>query len=155
MPQNAEAIRIGARSPYSVLSAKTLTEDGLLQAALRMSQKFFVSTSNILMINMSLVNQMIDTHAPLELGLNGHLLVQDLMSVHLIRRKTGSVIISFHPSLDKPTTTAPYLFDRIRFAGKRWETPSNTEDNSSHLSQDNLFIGKISSRDPLTLPLCF
>lgn len=47
-------------------------------------------------------------------------LVLDLLSVHLIRRRHGSTIISFHPSLNLPTTTAPYLHERIRFAGKSY-----------------------------------
>ena len=44
-------------------------------------------------------------------------LVLDFLSVHLIRRADSSVIISFHPTLDHPTTKADYLHDRIRFAG--------------------------------------
>ncbi|KJA25334.1 hypothetical protein HYPSUDRAFT_37835 [Hypholoma sublateritium FD-334 SS-4] len=62
--------------------------------------------------------QMIDPHAPLFLYSNRRLLVLDLLSVHLIRNKNGSTIISFHPSLDVPTTTAPFLHERIRFAGQ-------------------------------------
>ncbi|KAF9474032.1 hypothetical protein BDN70DRAFT_885294 [Pholiota conissans] len=65
-----------------------------------------------------LVEQMIDTQAPLALESNERLLVLDLLSVHLIRRKRGSVIISYHANKDLPTTTAPYLHERIRFAGQ-------------------------------------
>lgn len=43
----------------------------------------------------------------------------DLLSVHLIRKQHGSVIISYHPTKDIPITTARYLHERIRFAGKR------------------------------------
>ncbi|KAF8157287.1 hypothetical protein BJ912DRAFT_1035868 [Pholiota molesta] len=62
--------------------------------------------------------QMIDPHSPLALYSNGRLLVLDLLAVHLIRNKNGSTIISFHPSLNLPTTTAPFLHERIRFAGQ-------------------------------------
>jgi hypothetical protein len=47
----------------------------------------------------------------------GRQLVLDLLSVHLIRHVDGSTIISFHPEIDHPTTTAAYLHERIRFAG--------------------------------------
>ncbi|KAF8194202.1 hypothetical protein BJ912DRAFT_901347, partial [Pholiota molesta] len=65
-----------------------------------------------------LVERMIDTQAPLALGSSGRLLVLDLLSVHLIRRKRGSTIISYHSDKDLLTTTAPYLHERIRFAGQ-------------------------------------
>lgn len=80
---------------------------------------------------------MIDTQAPLNLGSGtfpfrvltcsccgthtldtaDKQLVLDLMSVHFIRKEHGSTIISYHPSLALPTTTAEYLHKRIRFAG--------------------------------------
>ena len=81
--------------------------------------------------------QMIDPHSPLALysselprtlfpscphinvtSKDSRLLVLDLLSVHLIRNINGSTIISFHPSLNLPTTTAPFLHERIRFAGE-------------------------------------
>jgi hypothetical protein len=81
--------------------------------------------------------QMIDPHSPLALhssklfetlfqsynhinaaSEDNRLLVFDLLSVHLIRNINGSTIISFHPSLNLPTTTAPFLHERIRFAGE-------------------------------------
>ncbi|KAF4613036.1 hypothetical protein D9613_011166 [Agrocybe pediades] len=65
-----------------------------------------------------LADQMIDTQAPLVLKSNRRLLVLDLLSVHLIRRAQGSVIISYHADKDLPTTTAPYLHERIQFAGQ-------------------------------------
>ena len=46
-------------------------------------------------------------------------LVLDLLSVHLIREKDNSTIISYHPSMPYPTVTeANYLRDRIRYAGQ-------------------------------------
>jgi len=48
----------------------------------------------------------------------GRLLVLDLLSVHLIRNINGSTIISYHPSLPQPTTTAEDLHRRILLAGK-------------------------------------
>ncbi|EAU84063.2 hypothetical protein CC1G_06925 [Coprinopsis cinerea okayama7 len=100
MPANADAIRMSARSPYSAMSSNSVSHEAQLE------------------YQEALANQMIDTQAPLELGTGGRLLVLDLLSVHLVRRKTGSVIISLHPSLNLPTTTAKYLHERIRFAGQ-------------------------------------
>lgn len=45
------------------------------------------------------------------------ILVLDILSVYLIRNKNGSTIISFHPSLNLPTTTASFLHERICIAG--------------------------------------
>ena len=45
-------------------------------------------------------------------------LLLDLLSVHLVRQPSGSVLISYHPNLPLPTTTAPVLHERIRFAGQ-------------------------------------
>ncbi|KAF8995128.1 hypothetical protein BDQ17DRAFT_1330773 [Cyathus striatus] len=45
--------------------------------------------------------------------------ILDLLSVHLFRRKEGSVIISYHPNLENvKTTTARDLKQRIQFAGQ-------------------------------------
>ena len=41
----------------------------------------------------------------------------DLLSVHLIRNVNGSTIISYHPAMNTPATTAKFLHERIRFAG--------------------------------------
>ncbi|KAF9037772.1 hypothetical protein BJ165DRAFT_1416932 [Panaeolus papilionaceus] len=73
--------------------------------------------------NESQGHPMIDTQAPLNLGSDKQL-VLDLMSVHFIRKEHGSTIISYHPSLALPTTTAEYLHKRIRFAGQSvyWQT---------------------------------
>jgi len=65
-----------------------------------------------------LAQQMIDTHTPLVLASRGRQLVSDLLSVHLIRKRHGSVLISYHPSMDIPITSARYLHERIRFAGQ-------------------------------------
>ncbi|PPQ75298.1 hypothetical protein CVT24_007521 [Panaeolus cyanescens] len=66
----------------------------------------------------------IDTQAPLDLASVGRQLVLDLLSVHFIRKSTGSTIISYHPSLALRTTSADYLHKRIRFAGQSvyWQT---------------------------------
>ncbi|KAJ3552828.1 hypothetical protein NP233_g12785 [Leucocoprinus birnbaumii] len=66
----------------------------------------------------TLSQMMIDTQAPLPLSSSGQLLVLDLLSVHLIRNTDGSTIISYHPSLPLPTTTAKDLHQRIQFAGQ-------------------------------------
>ncbi|CAA7269923.1 unnamed protein product [Cyclocybe aegerita] len=94
VPANT-AISFSAKSPYAASSA-TLGSSG----------------------DSFLAEQMIDTQAPLELASNGRLLVLDLLSVHTIRKKHGSTIISYHSDKDLPTTTAKYLHERIRFAGQ-------------------------------------
>ncbi|KAG2007277.1 hypothetical protein CC2G_014982 [Coprinopsis cinerea AmutBmut pab1-1] len=63
-------------------------------------------------------SQKIDTQAPLVLYSNQRILALDLISVHLIRNIEGSTIISYHPTLNLPTTSAKYLHERIRFAGQ-------------------------------------
>jgi hypothetical protein len=45
-------------------------------------------------------------------------LVLDLLSVHLIRHVDGNTIISCHPEIDRQTTSAKYLHERILFAGQ-------------------------------------
>ncbi|TFK31450.1 hypothetical protein BDQ12DRAFT_694126 [Crucibulum laeve] len=92
---NNDAVRLSAKSPYNSSSDTLATQERSL-----------------------LLTQMIDTQAPLALHSSGRLLVLDLLAVHLIRRKDGSTIISYHPSLDLPTTTAYYLHERIQFAGQ-------------------------------------
>ncbi|KAF8997735.1 hypothetical protein BDQ17DRAFT_1544282 [Cyathus striatus] len=69
----------------------------------------------------ALASQMINTNAPLNITTANvkRQLIMDFLSVHLIRKKEGSVIISYHPSIkDVKTTTAKYLQERIRFAGQ-------------------------------------
>ncbi|KAF8153212.1 hypothetical protein B0H34DRAFT_820059 [Crassisporium funariophilum] len=65
-------------------------------------------------------SQKIDTHAPLALYSNKRVLVLDLLAVHLIRNVNGSTIISYHPTLNIPTTKAIFLHERIRFAGQSY-----------------------------------
>ncbi|KAG6889951.1 hypothetical protein C0995_013478 [Termitomyces sp. Mi166 len=63
--------------------------------------------------------QMIDTQAPLRLRSKKRILVLDLLSVHLVRNKEDSTIISYHPNMPHhPVTEASYLRDRIRYAGQ-------------------------------------
>ena len=89
--------------PILLLSSKWLTHNHLLHS-IRVS-------SFILYL------QIITTPMPNLLQV-GRLLVLDLLSVHLIRNINGSTLISFHPSLNLPTTTALFLQERIRFAGE-------------------------------------
>ncbi|KAH6910723.1 hypothetical protein BKA70DRAFT_1271341 [Coprinopsis sp. MPI-PUGE-AT-0042] len=94
-----DAQRLGATSPYPHSGKKSEDEQLARHQA-------------------SLARQMINIQAPLPLGEHGHLLVLDLLSIHLIRRKSGSVIISFHPDVNRPTTSASFLHRRIQFAGQ-------------------------------------
>ncbi|THU97656.1 hypothetical protein K435DRAFT_662456 [Dendrothele bispora CBS 962.96] len=61
--------------------------------------------------------QIIDTQAPLYLRSCTCYLVLDLLSVHLIRNTEGNTLISFHHS-DQESTSAPYLHERVQFAGQ-------------------------------------
>ncbi|KAG7445230.1 uncharacterized protein BT62DRAFT_897935 [Guyanagaster necrorhizus] len=62
--------------------------------------------------------QVINTQAPLVLRSgDGCSLVLDLLAVHLIRNVEGNTLISYHNS-DREATSAPYLHERIRFAGQ-------------------------------------
>ncbi|KAM6501088.1 hypothetical protein JOM56_004102, partial [Amanita muscaria] len=65
------------------------------------------------------LTQEIDTLKPLNLQKFGsdEVLVRNLLSVHLIRNVTGSIIISYHGGKSDDTTAA-YLHERIRYAGK-------------------------------------
>jgi hypothetical protein len=119
---------------------------------------------------------MIDTQAPLALGSSkcfrfsvsilcvinvcltgGRLLVLDLLSVHLIRRKRGSTIISYHSDKDLLTTTAPYLHERIRFAGDHDSESDSSESllTPLHFFQDEASIGKVYFNNHQTPHLCF
>ncbi|KIM41609.1 hypothetical protein M413DRAFT_445584 [Hebeloma cylindrosporum] len=89
--------------------------------AIQLSAAFTKSTDSLTGMGAPstlLGKQMIDPHSPLALYSNNRLLVLDLLAVHLIRNINGSTIISFHPSLDLPTTKADFLHERIRFAGQ-------------------------------------
>ncbi|KIY69198.1 hypothetical protein CYLTODRAFT_420913 [Cylindrobasidium torrendii FP15055 ss-10] len=65
--------------------------------------------------------QIINTQRPLELHTpstpNGHALVHDLLSVHLLRNVDGNTIISYHDELNE-ATTAEYLHQRMHYAGQ-------------------------------------
>ncbi|KIL68357.1 hypothetical protein M378DRAFT_21887 [Amanita muscaria Koide BX008] len=70
----------------------------------------------------NLITQEIDTLKPLNLqkfGSDGpnKVLVRNLLSVHLIRNVTKSIIISYHGGKSDDTTAA-YLHERIRYAGR-------------------------------------
>ncbi|KIK64875.1 hypothetical protein GYMLUDRAFT_71238 [Collybiopsis luxurians FD-317 M1] len=60
----------------------------------------------------------IHTQAPLSIGSDHRMLVLDLLAVHLIRSndELGSTIISYHDK-NKNATSAPFLHERIRYAG--------------------------------------
>ncbi|KAF5323012.1 hypothetical protein D9611_009225 [Ephemerocybe angulata] len=59
-----------------------------------------------------------DTEAPFLIYSISTVLALDLLSVHLVRNIKGSTLISYHPSLSIPTTTAPFLHGRVRFASQ-------------------------------------
>ncbi|KAF8902609.1 hypothetical protein CPB84DRAFT_1678779 [Gymnopilus junonius] len=86
--------------------------------AVQLNASFAKSTDTLTKPRTFLGSQNIDPHSPLVLYSNDRLLVLDLLAVHLIRNVNGSTIISFHPSLNLPTTTADFLHERIRFAGQ-------------------------------------
>ncbi|KAF9559802.1 hypothetical protein CPC08DRAFT_723702 [Agrocybe pediades] len=88
-------------------------------ASPRSSQTFYAdedSRSDGARLNLNLR----DARVPLHLTSNHRLLVPDILSIHLIRRKQGSIIISYHAEEfpDNHVTTASYLHQRIRFAGQ-------------------------------------
>ena len=88
----------------------------------------------------------------LTLIVDNRCLVLDLLSVHLIRNINGSTIISYHPTLNNPTTTAKFLHERIRFAGstvKLFFFPIRLSN-----SQAKAFTGKVCSKGRKT-PLSF
>ena len=72
----------------------------------------FIRVSSFMLLYLHII------HRRLTSSKDNRLLVLDLLSIHLIRNIHGSTIISFHPNLNLPTTTAQFLHERIRFAGK-------------------------------------
>ncbi|KAF8150601.1 hypothetical protein B0H34DRAFT_665532 [Crassisporium funariophilum] len=60
----------------------------------------------------------IDTQAPLILRSNDRILLVDLLAFHMVRRRNGSTIISYHPTPEWKSTSARYLHNRVRFAGE-------------------------------------
>ncbi|KAF8623759.1 hypothetical protein AX15_006201 [Amanita polypyramis BW_CC] len=82
-----------------------------------------------------LISQKIDTQTPLRLQSNKKELVQDLLSVHLVRNIAGSTIISFHTNIGRYSTEAKYLHERIRFAGQSvyWQKMLERTDDPTFL----------------------
>ncbi|KAF9523568.1 hypothetical protein CPB83DRAFT_862724 [Crepidotus variabilis] len=60
----------------------------------------------------------IDTQAPLPLRSNDKILLIDLIAFHMVRRKGGSIIVSYHPTPEWKTTSARYLHSKVRFVGE-------------------------------------
>ncbi|KAH9481561.1 hypothetical protein JR316_0006088 [Psilocybe cubensis] len=60
----------------------------------------------------------INTQAPLILKSCDKILLLDLISLHMVRRKDGSTVISYHPTSEWKSTSARYLHSRVRYAGE-------------------------------------
>ncbi|KDR66162.1 hypothetical protein GALMADRAFT_148072 [Galerina marginata CBS 339.88] len=60
----------------------------------------------------------IDTQAPLILRSNDRILLLDLLAFHMVRRKEGSTVISYHPTPEWKSTSAQYLHSRVRYVGE-------------------------------------
>ncbi|KAF7324872.1 hypothetical protein MKEN_00529300 [Mycena kentingensis (nom. inval.)] len=63
-------------------------------------------------------DQVIDTHAPLGLSATNHILLPDILAIHMVRSPDGSTIISYHPPHTHQTTTAQTLRNRLLAAGQ-------------------------------------
>ncbi|KAJ7025538.1 hypothetical protein C8F04DRAFT_1126223 [Mycena alexandri] len=63
-------------------------------------------------------DQVIDTQAPLSLSSSSHILLPDILAIHMVRSPTGSTIISYHPPHAHRTTTASTLRTRLLAAGQ-------------------------------------
>lgn len=61
--------------------------------------------------------QVIDTQAPLILPSTGHLLLQDLLAIHMVRERNTSTIISYHAISDVKTTSAQHLRSLVQRTG--------------------------------------
>ncbi|TFK23317.1 hypothetical protein FA15DRAFT_468962 [Coprinopsis marcescibilis] len=70
---------------------------------------------------------------PLILTSNNHLLLPDLVSVHLDQSHGTNTVISYHPSVKFPTTTAKEMNARFNLAG---EMCNNYWKRNLHLSSD-------------------
>ena len=83
----------------------------------------------------------------------------DMLSVHLIRNINGSTIISYHPKMIFPTTTAAFFHQRIRLAGRLGSTDAtiNTEDQFSLFTGHSVYWQNIfqKSSDPTFVLLIF
>lgn len=49
---------------------------------------------------------------------NNHIIITDLLSLHLVRSTEGNTLITFHPAKDCHTTTAETLANRVYLAGQ-------------------------------------
>ncbi|GLB41162.1 putative corA-like Mg2+ transporter protein [Lyophyllum shimeji] len=63
-------------------------------------------------------DQVIDTQAPLFVRSSDHILVPDLLALHMVRSPAKSTIISYHPSEEYRATTAASLHKRLSAAGR-------------------------------------
>ncbi|KAG6901777.1 hypothetical protein C0995_008023 [Termitomyces sp. Mi166 len=62
-------------------------------------------------------DQVIDTQAPLFIRSSDHVLLPDLLALHMVRSRNNSTIISYHPSHEHRSTTAASLHSRLNAAG--------------------------------------
>ncbi|KAF8218269.1 hypothetical protein K438DRAFT_1556156 [Mycena galopus ATCC 62051] len=62
-------------------------------------------------------DQVIDTHAPLLLSSTNHILLPDILAIHMVRSPDLSTIISYHPPHTHRTTAAHTLRTRLIAAG--------------------------------------
>ncbi|KAF8653623.1 hypothetical protein AX16_003775 [Volvariella volvacea WC 439] len=93
------------------LRCRTIQDDAAWAHVLHLVQSLGSSTD-------SLSQQVINTKAPLPLRESKRVLMLDLLSVHLIRSQSGSIMISYHPKRGQYSTSAAYLRDRLQFAGR-------------------------------------
>ncbi|KAJ7176479.1 hypothetical protein C8R46DRAFT_889831 [Mycena filopes] len=63
-------------------------------------------------------DQVIDTQAPLSLSSSNHILLPDILAIHMVRSPSGSTIISYHPPHNHRTTPAHTLRTRLLAAGQ-------------------------------------
>ncbi|KAJ7715723.1 hypothetical protein DFH07DRAFT_974106 [Mycena maculata] len=63
-------------------------------------------------------DQVIDTQAPLVLSSSDHILLPDILAIHMIRSPNRSTIISYHPPHIHRTTSAHALRTRLLAAGQ-------------------------------------
>ncbi|KAJ7489584.1 hypothetical protein FB451DRAFT_693768 [Mycena latifolia] len=63
-------------------------------------------------------DQVIDTQAPLVLSSSNHILLPDILAIHMVRSPELSTIISYHPPHTHRTTTAYGLRTRLLAAGQ-------------------------------------
>ncbi|KAF7368936.1 hypothetical protein MVEN_00219800 [Mycena venus] len=83
------------------------------------------------------VDQVIDTHAPLVLSSSNHILLPDILAIHMVRSPGLSTIISYHPPHTHRTTAAHTLRTRLLAAGQSvyWNKIFN-----STISSDPTFV---------------